>query len=222
MKKIIIVVSLCLFLGIATFAQEESNHHLVKNGEIRTLFHDGNFLHGYYLGISGGYAQVDNKDALTFGIKGAYLPCHNLAIGLAANVFADPNENLYYKNISGTTGGYLQGGYGGLLIEPILMPTQPVHIAFPILIGGGGAYYVNENHYNDHEWNWDDEDDNVIDDDAFFIVEPGMEVQMNIFKFMRFSVGASYRFTSGLDLQNSDSDMLNGFSTTASLRFGKF
>ncbi|MCI0522234.1 MAG: hypothetical protein L0Y37_01125, partial [Bacteroidales bacterium] len=33
-------------------------------------------------------------------------------------------------------------GYGGFIIEPIVAPMYPVHVSFPILIGGGGISYV--------------------------------------------------------------------------------
>ena len=35
------------------------------------------------------------------------------------------------------TDNFLTGGYGGFIIEPIVIPLEPVHVAFPILIGGG-------------------------------------------------------------------------------------
>jgi hypothetical protein len=222
MKKLIVTV-LCFVIALTAFSQEKEQRHFNRNDEVKTIFNTNELLNGYYIGLNGGYTQVDGKDALVFGIKGAYLLNHNLALGLAGNIFADPNDNLYYKDLKENVNGYLRGGYGGLLIEPILMPKQPIHIAFPIIIGGGSACYINEDRFDDDwEWNWNDDNDDVIDDDAFFVVEPGVEVQMNVLKFMRFSVGASYRVTSGNDLIKSDDDFLNGFSTNASLRFGKF
>ena len=35
------------------------------------------------------------------------------------------------------TDNFLTGGYGGLIIEPDCSSVEPVHVAFPILIGGG-------------------------------------------------------------------------------------
>ncbi len=32
----------------------------------------------------------------------------------------------------------LTGGYGGLLLEPIILPWFPVHVSLPILFGAGG------------------------------------------------------------------------------------
>ena len=56
------------------------------------------------------------------------------------------------------------------IIEPILMPNYPVHLSFPILLGGGGISYVTENM---------DYDNNMIEDsEAFLIAEPGAEIEL--------------------------------------------
>jgi hypothetical protein len=62
----------------------------------------------------------------------------------------------------------------------------------------------------------------VYDANAFFVLEPGVEIEMNVARFMRISIGGSYRLTSKLDLMNTDPNALRGFSGNLSLKFGKF
>jgi len=39
---------------------------------------------------------------------------------------------------------------------------------------------------------------------------------------MRLDAGVSYRYAPGLELPDTDSNMLNGFNAIVSLKFGKF
>ena len=113
------------------------------------------------------------------------------------------------------------GGYGGLRLEYILLPNSPVHISLPVVIGAGGISYARSNH--DFEFGFS------ATSQAFFVVEPGIELEMNVVKFMRVGFGVSYRFTSDIDEgyyspgQNIiDSQVLEGWSGTISFKFGKF
>ena len=127
----------------------------------------------------------------------------------------------YEKTINGYSDKYiLAGGYGGLLIEPIIGAFKPVHISIPMLIGAGGATYMDE-----YGKTYDDPfypKPYYYYSDAFFVFEPGVEIELNMVKFMRLAFGGYYRFTSGLDLEDTKSNMMNGFSTGITLKFGKF
>lgn len=57
---------------------------------------------------------------------------------------------------------------------------------------------------------------------AFFVVEPGLEVEINVTRFFKIGVGASYRFVRESDLTLVSNDDLSGFSGGFSLKFGKF
>ena len=100
------------------------------------------------------------------------------------------------------------------------------------MIGAGGVAYY-EHHDNDDKGKWYDnncdcngddkcKDYKQIDSDAFFIVEPGVEIELNLVKFMRLGIGGSYRWTSNVGLQDHKKDFLHGFSGNISLKFGKF
>jgi len=125
---------------------------------------------------------------------------------------------------------YLEGGYGGFLIEPVLLPGEVFHLSFPCLIGAGGAAYTQRKSYDENtEWVWDEDewetkdfDAKVIDSDAYMVFEPGVELEMNLAKYVRLGFDASYRWVYGLELQNSKSDILDGFTTGITLKLGVF
>jgi hypothetical protein len=54
------------------------------------------------------------------------------------------------------------------------------------------------------------------------MIEPGVVLGINLLKFMRLDLGVSYRYAPGINLPETDSDLLNGFNATASLKFGRF
>ena len=201
MKKTILT-SLVILIGISLFSQ-------TNDDEIKTIFNNGRTKHGAYGGLSINYSQIDGKDAFLVGARGAWLIDHSIGIGLAGYGFINDihtNDGFIDADLD------LVGGYGGLLIEPIIMAKSPVHISLPIIIGAGGITYTDN-------FGWDN---NNYDSDAFFVIEPGIEIEFNLIKFMRIATGVYYRHTSNIELEGVDNDVLNGFSTGITLKFGKF
>ncbi len=62
--------------------------------------------------------------------------------------------------------------------------------------------------------------------DAFMVIEPGIEVEMNITRFFRFCIGAHYRYTTDVQIDNPDynvdPDILRGFMGGVTFKFGRF
>jgi hypothetical protein len=220
MKRITLAVMIALF-STALFAQEENAKN--TNDDMNTLFGKGNKTTiGWFVGPTGGYTRFCSSDVALAGIQAGMVINHNFTIGLAGSGVANSNY-LTYNNFIDTTDVRLEGGYGGLLLEYTLFPKSAIHVSFPLIIGGGtmGYYSTNDNHEWDED-DWDNCDHQEIDQDAFFVVIPGVTAEVNILKFMRFGVGVSYRYTPDLDLVNTSSSFINNFTASASLKFGKF
>jgi hypothetical protein len=198
LKKLILVL---LGLGILTVSAQDYN-----DDEIKTLF-PKNRSNGGYGALTFSYTQIDGKDAFMMGGRGAWVIGHSFALGFGGNGFINDIDFENPHNI---------GGYGGLYLEPIIAPKFPVHISFPILIGGGG---ITNMIYSD---NWEDfyyEDSST---DAYFIIEPGAELEFNLTRNMRMSLTCTYRFTTDILIQNVSPDILKGFSYGLAMKFGKF
>ena len=91
-------------------------------------------------------------------------------------------------------------------------------MSLPILVGVGGVAYATS--YTSYDW----ADPNYFVEDAvpFVVVEPGAELEFNIVRFFRISLGAFYRYTSDIQLAYTAPDVLNGFSYGITFKFGKF
>lgn len=186
-----------------------------NNNEIRTIGGRGNSC-GFYLGINSSYSEISGYDAITAGARLAWISNHGLAIGLAGNgFFSEPQPMLSnaHKEFNYT------GGYGGLLIEPILFPKMPVHLSFPVILGAGG---IAQGVYYDLSYPYEYTDGYVEDAEAFLIAEPGVELEINAARWIRFGMGCSYRFTTEIDHSNLPKNPLDGFTAGFSLKFGKF
>jgi hypothetical protein len=213
MKKLLVLFT-ALALTIPSLAQEGDEDN--NSGEIQTLMGHNNSIGGYGA-ISIQYTELEDRDAFVFGARGAMVMGHMMSIGLAGygffnDVKYDPVAN---QDIS------LAGGYGGFFFEPILMPRYPVHVAFPVLIGAGGVAVVSV----DQDNNWNDNYKSEASD-AFMVIQPGVEIELNVTRFFRFSVGAYYRYTSDVDINDTGysvpTDILQGFSGGVTFKFGRF
>ena len=61
----------------------------------------------------------------------------------------------------------------------------------------------------------------------FFVVEPGVEVELNMARFFRMGLGATYRYTNGVVLSYPDGTevplrALDGLNFHVNFKFGKF
>lgn len=198
-----------------------------QNDEIRTVF-SRNKSNGGYGAFTISYSNIGGYDALVTGGRGAFIFDHVLGIGLGGYGFINNLDYDYYHQPSNTTRNLsLAGGYGGFLIEPIVAGKSPVHLSFPILIGGGAVTLVDmygwdywENPYPGNEYAYD----------AFFVIEPSVELEFNLARFFRLAAAVSYRYTSDINLYRADlgdnkqtsEDALRGFNFGLTFKFGKF
>ena len=122
MKSIILTLALAMVISLAG-AQESNN-------EVRTIFSSSNnHSHGGYGAVMVNYSEINNRDALLIGARGAWVIDHNFGLGLGGYGFmTDPQKdgNLNFEEYQ------IAGGYGGILVEPIIGAKSPVHLSFPI------------------------------------------------------------------------------------------
>ncbi len=204
MNKFIGIICAILF-SLPALAQSDNDE------EIMTLLGKGRY-NGGYGALSVGYTEIDGKSAITMGAQGAWVIGHSLALGISGNsfvteTFSDNNA----RNIN------VAGGYGGLLIETIVLPKWPVHISIPVVMGAGGIAYTVQNNSSETSY-----ENFVEDNDAFLFVEPGIELEFNMVRFMRIALKASYRLTTEVNMVNVSQEALTGLNVGIVFKFGAF
>jgi len=216
MKKILTLILLALFVQ-AGFAQEEpkeemktliTGKHLKFSGCFISPELKGTIMNDGYGFLMGGRLGVIFNDKFSIGLGGYGLTTEHL-VDLTAYPEVDDIAKIGF-------------GYGGLVLEYTLFGNKAVHFSIPVLIGGGGVNLYKDIVINEDEFTWDDF--NTYESSAFFVIEPGINLELNVTKFMRFDLGASYRmvqFSEMEYLENSNSELSN-FAVNASLKFGLF
>lgn len=219
MKRLIL---LAVGLLTATVMMAQTDAQKSGDDEFQTLFKGKKPVKiGWFVAGEPGYTQFDGKSAWLGGLSGGMVINHQFSVGLSGRIWYDPND---YKEFSDTSLAYFVGGYGGVLLEYTLFPKSVVHLTFPVMIGGGGAAYIEDWDYE----KWDQNNGNsnhdlkVFDNDFFFVVEPGVRAEVSLLPFMRLNAGVSYRFTSGFEMLKTPSDKLNSFNVNVGVKFGKF
>ncbi len=185
--------------------------------------------------VWGGYTRSKLNDyyprqvsAIVFGANISYRFYHWLGVGLCFNGF----ENKFSAEWQGlhelTILNYLSGYYGGIFIEPVIFPKFPVHAAFPVTLGLGRF----TNHYSEDYQDRETHSFKTINENCTVgVLEPGIELEINLFKYGRLGLGVKYRLTSGVNFdrmswftwkeiyQRKD---LDDFTYHLSLKFGVF
>jgi hypothetical protein len=206
MKQLFILIF--LGLGVLCASAQENN-----DNQISTIF-SKNRSNGGYGALSFNYTQIDGKDAFLMGARGSWIIDHSFAIGLGGCGFV--NDVNYHSWLHNELNNNLAGGYGGLYLEPILAPRMPVHISFPILLGVGGISKVQD------AGNWDNLLFDDTESDAFLVFEPSVELEFNMTRHLRLAGSIGYRYTSDVQLQDFNPDILRGTNIGLILKFGKF
>ncbi len=185
----------------------------------------GKIAHGGFGGpvVKGTY--MDDEYELLVGGRLGYIIDHKFCIGLAG--YGMVTNHLVREHAIRDSSIQIYWGYGGLDLEYRINPKDLVNFSVTTLIGAGGASLQ----YRDDDDDWDndddeDDDDRKIDSDSFFVLEPGVNVMVNVARYFKCGVGASYRYVNGVDfdtkLVDFDDSDLSGFSVMLNFEGGFF
>jgi len=194
MKKIVTTILIAIAFTGSVFAQKYFGIDGYHNEDINTVFKKEK-RDGFYWGYSTGYSPINNDNGLVFTTRGGWIMDHWFSFGIAGAGFVNNFDNLdlYSYQSSGSSDIYsLVGGYGGFYLGPILFPLKPVHLSFPVVFGVGAAAKINNYYYNDF----------VDNGDLFYLVEPGIELEVNFTKWMRIAFFGTYRIASEINILN--------------------
>jgi TM2 domain-containing membrane protein YozV len=196
MKKLMVVVLLIVVTGTAGAAEDRTL--------VGSIYHHGAF-------IAPVLKATEMKGQLTLlaGGRLAWVANHRFCLGVGGYGLLSDVETDF-----GGTGptALLNFGYGGLEVEYIFYPHHMFHFTVWSLVGAGGADFFSREEGVELEW----------DGDAFFIVEPGFNLELNIREGWRLDFGYSYRFVSDLQMEGLSNKDLRDVAANLVLRLGKF
>ncbi len=195
MKKLVIVLLAVLF-SYPAMAQEET---LIK-GDVE----------------SGGYGapifkvgKINGSTGVFVGGQGGWIINHSFVLG--AKGYGLVNN----VDIEGSENQKLEFGCGGVLLEYIFSSNKLLHLGINTMIGAGGVRYAEK----DYSYDYEEVDYNSS---SFFVLEPGINVVLNISSYFRIGAGATYRYVNGVEYENLTNADLSGFSGEIIFKFGSF
>ena len=86
----------------------------------------------------------------------------------------------------------------------------------------GYGFTLQYQRYNWESDYWDNVEDYNHDPNWFFVAEPGVKVEVNVLRWLRFSPGISYRIAHGSEGKGLSDEDINGTSVNLTLKFGRF
>lgn len=229
--KFILIISLAISLSASAQGQKSVSDSSSANFRMNTLFgcrHDNHKVSvGYFLELNAGYTRFSDKNVFLPGLSMGIILDHHWTIGMTGSILGNPYglyfNNVYFDSLSKENkGAHLVGGYGGLLLEYTLFPKSTVHVSFPLMIGLGYMGWYNSDYDGGTVSFPFNQNYHIVAGDSFFVVEPGVKLELNLAKILRMGIGISYRYTPDFDLKSVSPDLINQFTARLSLRLGKF
>ena len=193
---------------------------LSLNGGAQDLRHDkpttlmrNNKIKGAYVGMSVQGYDINGEYGYGLGGEVALVMGRRFNFGLSGQALAtDVVSN--YQDAQGNKYFY-EMAYGGLFIEPMIRSKWPIHLSFPVTLGGGAITESKNRVYN-----WDVDYDQQTSD-YYLVAQTGANLEFNVFRFMRIAGGVNYRFMSDVYLHEGTSNM-SGFGGNVTLKLGWF
>ncbi len=165
--------------------------------------------HGYYVAPTVGVTTLDGEFAPLIGVRAAWLANRSFGLGFSFNgTLNQLDEKLHYK-------GRAIGFYGGLLTQYVIGSNHILHGFIDTTIGGGQT--CRQTGVVDGEPGKDD-----CHGKGFFMVEPMANLEINVARFLRVSLGAGYRVAVASNANELSSSQISGFVGKTSLEFGQF
>jgi hypothetical protein len=218
MKSIYLLAGLLLIIPLSGAAQDlvsQKNYETNDQAVISGFFSFDNklsIINGDYGWFSGGtFGMVINKQT-RIGM-GGYSLVNNNPFDYW-NFEGDHRLNKLSSEI----------GYFGLAFEHIFLPDAPVHVTIPILLSGGEVEikqkvqtFADPQKTGTSYWA-------IVEKSKIAVIEPGINIELEILPWMNLDLGTSYRFVLGSELNslpNSDRN-LSGASFHTGLKFNCF
>ena len=217
MKKIVTFLLLALMVQASIAQEVKKEEKKNKRDDINTICTKDN------LKITGGYLAPELKvgnvyEDISLFLGGKIGMTFNDKFTLGIGGYGLTNNSNFDLQLTPTTTqlSRVSMGYGGLALEYTFFTNKKIHFSIPVMVGVGGVYiYEDDGDYFNSSWD-------EIENSAAFVVEPGVDVEFNLFKFFRVGIGASYRLVSQTSLQYLEDEDLSDYTINATFKFGFF
>jgi len=150
-------------------------------------------------------SQIDGETAALGGISAGGLLNDRMGVGLAGNILVN---SVDLDSGNERTIEAADFWYGGAYLEYVFSPENLVYVSMDVLIGAGELDITSPFGGDDSE--------------TVFVLEPSLNVMINITETFNVGLGVSYRLIENVDFEYLDSSDMSGVSGNIFLRFTEF
>lgn len=178
---------------------------------------------GFYVAPEFQSVTLLGNNAPTRALSGMIMLNEKLAFGVAA---AD-SRRFEPKDLNNTDLRMRYSQFGGL-VEYTFMPKRLVHFSVPLFIGAANATV--DSLYGRRGDFGRDFKQGRNNHQPFLVIQPGLRAEMNLVKFAKLYVGASYRIATGSQVnyttngvkKSLSNTQLSGLTYSAGIKIGLF
>jgi hypothetical protein len=179
---------------------------------------------GLYFAPEMGATQLDKKLAPMAGGSFMLLLNKKIGIGFTGYVSGNPHNKSELMKL----------GYGGVKLEYTIKPNARFHTTIPLLIGAGFANNDSLDHFRNQNFGsgrpkHDFDNHGRQQFNQFFIIQPGINVEGNLMKYVKVFGGVNYRIATKMDshpqnisITEIKPSQISGLSVNLGLKFGVF
>jgi hypothetical protein len=180
--------------------------------EVKTLIGTGTPRIGYFITPFCQFGSIAGSTAVIPGVGAGIVFNNNISLDLRYKFIATENTPVGEVNYR----LYLDGQWFGIKSEFSLKPENAIHVNFFLEAGAGEIELDLKDSYENQQ---------VIipSEDAWFAnLEPGVALEINLWKYLKLNLTAGYRFVSDVTFRNLSQRDLMGFTYSAALKIGIF
>jgi hypothetical protein len=179
---------------------------------VKTVFGTGVPHIGYFITPLCQAGRIAGSTAIIPGIGAGVILNNKISFDLRYKFIA--TENTPHGEVNDQL--YLDGQWFGIRCEYIIMPEKAVHFSFPVEVGAGEIEL-------DLKDSFENQQGIIPAQDVWFAnLEPGVSLEINLWKYMKLNLTAGYRFVSDISYRNLSSRDLMGFTYSGALKIGIF
>ncbi len=201
----VLILSVFFFINLV-FGQtaKSQDTEILLGSEIR---------HGGYGAPIFGVTSVNGQPTYLRGTRGAWVikfdNTRSINLGLASYRTRTHFDPVGW-NETGLDEPELRTNYSGFEIEYVHNTHRLFHYSLQTLIGSGTVRF--------------DDRDLELDKtrDSYFVLQPGVNINLNVTNWFRLSGGFFYRYAGNVNLEGTSNSDLSGLASFFSLRFGRF
>jgi hypothetical protein len=204
------VLFLLIIISNPVIAQHETKHLLGNDKPVEWSL---------FLAPEVRYTTLFDEGVLYGGVKGAILFNHHYAFGLSFGSFLTEALTIGPGTTGELTGFNEVMMYGGFYFDYVTAFNSPLQLSFPAIIGGGGILLLEK---TDPDPITGIVDEKLVEGGVFFVIEPAVNLEINLTRIIRIGLGGGYRFIINSDLERFSDRDLAAPSVNMSIKIGIF